>query len=77
MSIDLIMHALLGLLPVICFLTGLVYLDSYKLVSIRWVIGAIIAGGVIVGVSYLSHTLLLELLDIEFTGDVYQTLRVF
>jgi len=62
------MHALLGLLPVICFLTGLVYLDSYKLVGIRWVIGAIIAGGVIVGVSYLSHTWLLELLDINFTS---------
>jgi len=68
MSIDFIMHALLGLLPVICFLTGLVYLDSYKLVGIRWVIGAIIAGGVIVGVSYLSHTWLLELLDINFTS---------
>ena len=68
MSIDLITHALLGLLPVICFLTGLVYLDSYKLVSIRWVIGAIIAGGLIVGLSYLSHTWLLEFLDIDFTS---------
>ena len=61
------MHALLGLLPVICFLTGLVYLDSYKLVGIRWVIGIIAVGGVIAGVGYLVHTNLLDLLEVEFT----------
>lgn len=61
------MHALLGLLPVICFLTGLVYLDSYKLVSIRWVIGTIVAGGVAVGISYLAHSTLLGILVVDFT----------
>ncbi len=60
------MHALLGLLPVICFLTGLVYLDSYKLVGIRWVIGIIIAGSVVAGAGYLMNSALLALLDVDF-----------
>jgi RsiW-degrading membrane proteinase PrsW (M82 family) len=67
MSVDFIMHALLGLLPVICFLTGLVYLDSYKLVGIRWVIGVIVGGGITAGLSYLSHTFLLDLFEVDFT----------
>ena len=66
MTVDFIMHALLGLLPVICFLTGLVYLDSYKLVGIRWVMGVIFVGGITAGLSYLVHANLLEHLDIEF-----------
>lgn len=64
MTADFVVHALLGLLPVICFLTGLVYLDSYRLVPLRWVVGVIITGGLIVGVSYLVHAWLLESLDI-------------
>jgi RsiW-degrading membrane proteinase PrsW (M82 family) len=62
------MHTLLGLLPVICFLTGLVYLDSYKLVGIRWVMGVIVVGGITAGLSYLVHAYLLDLLDIEFAS---------
>jgi len=38
------LHALLGLLPVCCFLAALVYLDSYKLVPLKWVVAAIILG---------------------------------
>jgi RsiW-degrading membrane proteinase PrsW (M82 family) len=68
MTANFAVHALLGLLPVICFLTGLVYLDSYRLVALRWVVGTILVGGVMVGVSYLSHAWLLELIDIEFTS---------
>ncbi len=66
MSTDFIVHALLGLLPVICFLSALVYLDSYKLVGIRWVIGIIVVGGIIAGLSYGIHASLLSALDIEF-----------
>jgi len=64
MSGNLLAHALLGLLPVSCFLAGLVYLDSYKLVSIRWVLGVIALGGVIAGCSYLIHSSLLDMLEI-------------
>lgn len=66
MSTHFIIHALLGLLPVICFLTALVYLDSYKLVGIRWVIGIIVVGGIIAGLSYGVHVNLLNALDVEF-----------
>jgi RsiW-degrading membrane proteinase PrsW (M82 family) len=68
MTPDFVIHGLLGLLPVICFLTGLVYLDSYKLVGIRWVMGVIVVGGMIAGLSYLINANLLELLDIGFTS---------
>ena len=70
MTANFVVHALLGLLPVICFLTGLVYLDSYRLVALRWVVGIIIVGGVMAGVSYLSNAWLLESLDIGFTSYV-------
>jgi RsiW-degrading membrane proteinase PrsW (M82 family) len=66
MTADFTIHALLGLLPVICFLTGLVYLDSYKLVGIRWVIGIIIAGSVVAGAGYLMNSALLGLLNVDF-----------
>jgi RsiW-degrading membrane proteinase PrsW (M82 family) len=35
---DVITHVLVGLLPVLCFLGALLYLDSYKLVSMRSVV---------------------------------------
>ena len=68
MTADFVIHALLGLLPVICFLTGLVYLDSYKLVGIRWVAGIIVVGGIIAGASYLVHSSVLDIVEIEFVS---------
>jgi len=67
MTATLLIDALLGLLPVICFLAGLVYLDSYRLVGVRWVLGVILAGGIIAGLSYVLNGWLIELLDIQFT----------
>jgi RsiW-degrading membrane proteinase PrsW (M82 family) len=66
MTVNLILPALLGLLPVVCFLVCLVYLDSYRLVGVRWVVGVIIIGGLVAGASYFTNAALLELLDIEF-----------
>jgi RsiW-degrading membrane proteinase PrsW (M82 family) len=63
---DLIIHALVGLLPVSCFLGSLVFLDSYKLVPMRWVLGAIGLGCVAGILSYPFNVGALELLDIEF-----------
>lgn len=68
MTADFLLHALLGLAPVTCFLTGLVYLDSYKLVGIRWVLGVIITGSAVAGLGYLANSMLLAVLDIEFTA---------
>jgi len=67
MTADFLLHALLGLVPVICFLTALVYLDSYKLVGIRRVLGTIVAGSAVAGLSYLANLALLDIFDIEFT----------
>ena len=66
MSVDVALHGLLGLLPVSCFLAALVYLDSYKLVSLRWVVFAIGLGCAAALVSYPINYFGLEVLGIDF-----------
>ena len=68
MNTDQLIHALLGILPVILFLTGLVYLDSYKLVGIRRVLGVIVAGSAVAGLSYLANSALLDVFDVDFSA---------
>jgi len=45
-----------GLLPVIVFLLALIYLDSYKLVRPRWVLGALAGGSLLATVCLLVNT---------------------
>jgi RsiW-degrading membrane proteinase PrsW (M82 family) len=59
-------HALLGLLPVCCFLAALVYLDSYKLVPMRWILGSIGLGCVAVVITYPINVGIGSLFDISF-----------
>jgi RsiW-degrading membrane proteinase PrsW (M82 family) len=66
MSGDLALHALLGLLPVCCFLAALMYLDSYKLIPMRWVLGTIALGCSSAILSYPINLIGLEWLDIDF-----------
>jgi RsiW-degrading membrane proteinase PrsW (M82 family) len=66
MTPNILLAVLLALLPVICFQGALVYLDSYKLVKRRWVLGTIVAGGLVAGASYLVNAWLLPVLDMEF-----------
>lgn len=56
-----------GFLPVLIFLSVLIYLDSYKLVSLRWVTLAIALGGVAAVVSFTANGLLLSRLAMDFT----------
>jgi len=65
---DFLLHALLGLLPVCCFLAALVYLDSYKLIPMRWVLGVIALGCGAAIVSYPLNLIGLEWFDIEFVS---------
>jgi protease PrsW len=65
-SAGFIIHALPSLLPVCCFLAGLVYLDSYKLVPLRWVIGAIVLGCTAALASYPINLIGLDWLGINF-----------
>jgi len=68
MTAHLVLHALLGLLPVCCFLAALVYLDSYKLVPLGWVTGVIILGCVAAIVSYPISVAGLNWLSVDFTA---------
>jgi len=68
MTADFVLHALLGLLPVCCFLAALVYLDSYKLVPLKWVIGTIVLGCAAGIASYPLNGLALQWLDVSFTA---------
>ena len=67
MIADPLMHALLGLLPVCCFLAALVYLDSYKLVPLKWVVAVIVLGCAAAIASYPFSLIGLRWLNIEFT----------
>lgn len=63
---NLFVHALVGLLPVCCFLAALVFLDSYKLVRMRWILGTIGLGCIAGLASYPLNVGISELLDLEF-----------
>lgn len=65
---DLTVHALLGLLPVMCFLAALVWLDSYKLVRVRLVLGTIALGCVAAAISYPANSAALQLTQIDFVA---------
>ena len=67
MTADLLIHLLLGLLPVCCFLAALVYLDSYKLVPVRRVLAVIALGCLTAALSYPLSMIGLDLIGIEFT----------
>src|SRR4051794_20076588 len=59
-SIMDLLRPALGLAPVLCFLGALVLLDSYKLVRLRSVVAALIAGMLVAGVAYLLNGWLLQ-----------------
>src|ERR1700687_3939692 len=66
--VDVLIRALVGLLPVLSFLAVLLYLDSYKLVKLRVVVAVVGCGMVAAAVSYLANALLLDHMAIEFTS---------
>ena len=64
---ELLPRLLTGFVPVLIFLGVLIYLDSYKLVRLRWVVFAIALGGAAAAVSYSINGMLLSRLAIDFT----------
>jgi RsiW-degrading membrane proteinase PrsW (M82 family) len=66
MTADFVLQALLGLLPVCCFLAALVYLDSYKLVPLKWVVGTIVLGCATGVASYPLNWIGLQWFDVAF-----------
>src|SRR5215208_7139377 len=68
MPVDILLHALVGLLPVLGFLAALVYLDSYKLVTLRAVIAVVACGVAMAGAGYFVNGLALRLVPIELAS---------
>lgn len=68
MTADFALRALLGLLPVCCFLAALVYLDSYKLIPLRWILGTIALGCGAALLSYPVNLVGLDVLNIDFVA---------
>jgi RsiW-degrading membrane proteinase PrsW (M82 family) len=67
MSVDLLVHVLVGVLPVLVFLAALLYLDSYKLVKLRVVIAIVAAGVGVAGACYFANGYLLGVAGTDFT----------
>ena len=66
MPTELLLPALVGLLPVACFLAVLLYLDSYKLLKLRVVVAVVACGAIVAGASYLVNGWALGVADIDF-----------
>jgi protease PrsW len=64
---ELLPRLLAGFLPVLLFLGALIYLDSYKLVRLRWVVFMIMLGGAAAAASYTANGILLSRLAMDFT----------
>ena len=62
----LLAPALVGLAPVLTFLAGLLFLDSYKLVKLRTVVTVVVAGMAMAAATYAANGVLLEHLPMEF-----------
>ena len=65
MSLEVLLHVFVGLAPVLCFLAVLLYLDSYKLVSMRAVVTVVLCGLIVALLSYLVNAWLLRVTAID------------
>jgi RsiW-degrading membrane proteinase PrsW (M82 family) len=66
MSVDILLHVAVGTVPVLCFLAALLYLDSYKLVSLRAIVTVVACGVGVAGACYFANAALLGVMGIEF-----------
>ncbi|MGE5089412.1 MAG: PrsW family glutamic-type intramembrane protease [Candidatus Levyibacteriota bacterium] len=60
-------HLLIGVLPVLAFLAALLYLDGYKLVTMRAIVGMAVAGVAVAGACYFANGALAGVLGLDFT----------
>jgi RsiW-degrading membrane proteinase PrsW (M82 family) len=65
-SLALLVHAVIGVLPVLAFLAALVMLDSYKLVTIRTVVAVVAAGFIAAVVCYYANGYLAGAIALDF-----------
>ena len=67
MSADILLHVAVGTAPVVCFLATLLYLDSYKLVSMRAVVAVVACGVAVAGACYFANASLLGITGMDLT----------
>ncbi|MEM1412882.1 MAG: PrsW family glutamic-type intramembrane protease, partial [Pseudomonadota bacterium] len=68
MSQDVLLLAPVGLLPVLIYLVMLVYMDSYKLVTLRSVLAAIAAGAALTVLAYVLNTEIRQISGMPFSA---------
>ena len=61
-----LLHIVIGILPVVGFLAALVALDSYKLVAVRTVVAVVAAGLVAAAACYFANGYLAGAVNLEF-----------
>ena len=66
MQQDVLLHAPIGLTPVLLFLGVLIWFDSYKLIALKTLLGAIAIGGLAAVASYFANDAAAALLKIDF-----------
>ncbi len=66
MLTDILIRALVGLLPVLVFLLVLVYMDSYKLVKLRTVLWVILTGALLPIAGYWINGYVIDFLSWDF-----------
>jgi RsiW-degrading membrane proteinase PrsW (M82 family) len=65
-SLELLLHAAIALVPVLLFLAALVYFDGYKLLQFRTVVLMVAIGALVAGASYPLNTFAYERFSGEF-----------
>jgi protease PrsW len=65
MTLVAVTPSVIGLLPVVTFLTVLLYFDSYKLVRLRMVLGVVACGAVIAAVCYAINADVRAMLGVD------------
>jgi RsiW-degrading membrane proteinase PrsW (M82 family) len=64
----LLLHIVIGILPVLAFLAALVALDSYKLVTLRVVLGVVAAGLAVAIGCYFANGYLADVTHLDFAS---------
>lgn len=65
--VDTLLHIVIGVLPVLGFLAALLYLDSYKLVTMRVVMGVVTAGLAVAVACYFVNGYAFGIAGVDFT----------
>lgn len=65
--VGILLHIVIGVLPVLGFLAALLYLDSYKLVTMRVVIAVVASGLVVAIVCYFVNAYVIGITGVDFT----------